>query len=173
MKQAKKFKEYLKRLKEICIEEREFNSEDIKFEFKGIYRKDKIMSSINLDDLILKFIQVIPLQIAKIQNYYFKAMSEGKEIKRKELYEKYSKDVNDMDIQISIEDYANFINFGMKNAIFNYYDLPVVVLAFMGAQSIGKSTFSNELVESFFNVSGMRCTEGIWMSVSLLKEVKV
>ena len=172
LKQTKKFEDYFKKLKEICIEERQFNSDDLKFEFKGIFRKDKIISDINLDDLIIKFIQVIPLQIAKIQNYYFKAMSEGKEIKRKELYEKYYKDVNDMNVQISIEDYANFINFGMKNAIFNYYDLPVVVLAFMGAQSIGKSTLSNELVESFFNVSGMRCTEGIWMAVSLFKGSK-
>ena len=45
------------------------------------------------------------------------------------------------------------------------------LLAFMGAQSIGKSTLSNELVESFFNVSGMRCTEGIWMAVSLFKGI--
>ena len=57
----------------------------------------------------------------------------------------------------------------MKNAIFNYYDLPVIVLVFMGSQSIGKSTLSNELVQTFFNVSGMRCTEGIWMAVSLFK----
>ena len=37
----------------------------------------------------------------------------------------------------------------------------------MGVQSIGKSTLSNELVQTFFNVSGMRCTEGIWMGISL------
>ena len=172
LKQTKIFSDYLKKLKEISIEERQFNSEDIKFEFKGLFIKDRITTTINLDNLLIKFIQVIPLQIAKIKNYYFKAMSEGKEIKKEELYEKYSKDINDINVQISIDDYANFINFGMKNAIFNYYDLPVVVLAFMGAQSIGKSTLSNELVESFFNVSGMRCTEGIWMAVSLLKGKK-
>ena len=169
LKQTIKFKNYLKELKEMFILERQLNSDDIKYEFDGIFKKNKIITSISLDDLIIKFIEVIPLQIAKIKNYYFKAMSNGKDIKKEELYEKYSKYSGDMNIQISIEDYANFIDFGMKNAIFNFYDLPVVVLSFMGAQSIGKSTLSNELVESFFNVSGMRCTEGIWMAVCLLK----
>ena len=42
----------------------------------------------------------------------------------------------------------------------------------MGVQSIGKSTLSNEISLSFFNVSGMRCTEGIWMAVSLFKGIK-
>ena len=55
----------------------------------------------------------------------------------------------------------------MKNSILNFYYLPVVVLVFMGAQSTGKSTLANLLVPSFFNVSGLRCTEGIWMSVSV------
>ena len=168
-KQTKNYKNYLKELKEFCINQRQLNPDDIKYEFKGIFKKDKVITSISLDDIIIKFIQVIPLQIAKIKNYYFKAMSNGKDIKKEELYEKFSKNINDENVKISIEDYAKFINFGMKNSIFNYYDLPVVVLAFMGAQSIGKSTLSNELVESFFNVSGMRCTEGIWMAISLFK----
>ena len=171
LKKTKKFKNYIMELKELCIKERQFNSTDIDYEFQGIFRRDKIKNYINLDELIIKFIQVIPLQIAKIKNHYFKAMSNGKDIKTDDLYEKYSENNNNNNVRISINEYANFINFGMKNSIFNFYDLPVVVLAFMGAQSIGKSTLSNELVESFFNVSGMRCTEGIWMAVSLFKGI--
>ena len=169
LKKTKKFKNYFNELKRICVQERQYNFDDIKYEFQGIYKREKIKNYINLDDLIIRFIEVIPLQIAKIRNYYFKAMSNGKEIKLNELYEKLSKNKNDNNIQISIQEYSDFINFSMKNSIFNFYDLPVVVLAFMGVQSIGKSTLSNELVESFFNVSGMRCTEGIWMAISLFK----
>jgi hypothetical protein len=99
-------------------------------------------------------------------------MSNGKEIKIDELFEEYSHSKDDIDVKIKTDYYSNNINFGMKNSIFNFYDLPVVVLAFMGAQSIGKSTLSNELLESFFNVSGMRCTEGIWMSVSMFNGVQ-
>ena len=104
--------------------------------------------------------------MAKIKNYYFKAMSNGKDIKAIDLYNKYLKN------EISIKEKADYINFGIKNSIFNYYDLPVIVLVFMGVQSIGKSTLSNEISLSFFNVSGMRCTEGIWMAVSVFKGLK-
>ena len=52
----------------------------------------------------------------------------------------------------------------------NYQLLLFVVF---GAQSVGKSTFLNELTGSLFDVSGMRCTEGIWMSIKLfLNEIK-
>ena len=171
LKQTEKFKLYLTELKDLCIKERQFNASDIDYEFQGIFRRDKIKTYLNFDLLIQSFITVIPLQIAKIKNHYFKTMSNGKDIKVDELFEEYSKNKDDIDIKLKSDEIAKNINFGMINSIFNFYDLPVVVLAFMGAQSIGKSTLSNELVESFFNVSGMRCTEGIWMAVSLFNGI--
>ena len=169
----------MEELKSVCKNERNLDfNEDLKYEFKGIYRLSKIekTNDVNLDDLIIRFIEVIPLQIAKIKNYFFKAMSNGKEIKKEELHmkclqNKKNKDNNieNDEVRITINDLAEFINFGMIYPILKYYDLPVIVSAFMGSQSIGKSTLSNELVESFFNVSGMRCTEGIWMAISLFK----
>ena len=172
LKLTEKFKNYLTELKDLCIKERQFNASDIDYEFQGLFRRDKIITNLNFDLLIQNFIKVIPLQIAKIKNHYFKTMSNGKDIKIDELFEMYSKNKEDIDIKLKTDEIAKNINFGMLNSIFNFYDLPVVVLAFMGAQSIGKSTLSNELVESFFNVSGMRCTEGIWMAVSLFKGIK-
>ena len=173
------FGNYLQDLKNMCKNERnhDFN-DDINYIFKGIYKQSLIEKSndINLDDLIIRFIEVIPLQIAKIKNYFFKAMSNGKEIKKDELYmkcleNKKNKDNNieNDEIRITINELAEFINFGMIYPILKYYDLPVVVSSFMSSQSIGKSKLSNELFESFFNVSGMRCTEGIWMAISLFK----
>ena len=92
-------------------------------------------------------------------------MSNGKNINQQDLNKKFSNE------GVLIKNLANYINFGIKNSIFNYYDLPVVVLVFMGVKSIGKSTLSNEIALSFFNVSGMRCTEGIWMAISLFNGV--
>ena len=55
----------------------------------------------------------------------------------------------------------------MKESIFEFFELSVIVICCFGTQSIGKSTFLNELTGSMFNVSGMRCTEGIWMAVKV------
>ena len=65
------------------------------------------------------------------------------------------------------------INFCLKETILNYFELPVVVICCFGTQSAGKSTFLNEFTGSFFDVSGMRCTEGIWMNIKLFyNEIK-
>ena len=159
------YKEYFNELKRKCIVERGLDYDDLNYEFKGRYKFKKIINKIGLGSLLIKFIEAIPIQIAKIKNFYFKAMSNGKDIIVKDLYEKYLKR------DISIQEKADYIDFGIKNSIFNYYDLPVIVLCYMGVQSIGKSTLSNEISVSLFNVSGMRCTEGIWMAVSLFNPI--
>ena len=165
LKKINNFKEYFEKLKNKCKKERGLEEEsDLNYIFQGIFKNKKIKKKIGLGFLIIKFIEIIPIQIAKIKNS-FQAMSNGKEITQ-DLYEKY------LNKKITITEKADFINFGLKNSIFNFYDLPVIVLVFMGVQSIGKSTLSNEIALSFFNVSGMRCTEGIWMSVSLFKGIE-
>ena len=176
------FEDYFNELKNKCINERGLFNEDLNYNFKGIYNMKDIKDKIGLGSLIIKFIEVIPIQIAKIKNRFFKAMSNGKDINQQDLFEKYSKlndrELNEQDkiddflkVNLTIKDMANYINFGIKNSIFNFYDLPVVVLVYMGVQSIGKSTLSNEIALSFFNVSGMRCTEGIWMAISLYRGI--
>ena len=169
LKEIENYKDYFNELKSLCINERGLNYDDLNYQIKSIYNSKIIKNTINFGDLIIKFIEVVPLQIAKIKNYFFKAMSNGQDINTQDLYETFSKNTKDKKAQFSIQEYANYINFSMKNSILNYFDLPVIVLAFMGSQSIGKSTLSNELVQSFFNVSGMRCTEGIWMAIALFK----
>jgi len=84
-------------------------------------------------------------------------MSNGEKIE-----EKLNKDK-----KISTTDYSKMIDFCIKESIFDFFKIPVVVICCFGTQSIGKSKFLNELTGSLFDVSGMRCTEGIWMSVKL------
>ena len=173
LKEIDNYKDYFNELKSLCISERGLNYDDLNYQIKSLYNSKIIKNTINFGDLMIKFIEVVPLQIAKIKNFFFKAMSNGQDINTQDLYETFSKNTKDKKAQFSIQEYANYINFSMKNSILNYYDLPVIVLAFMGSQSIGKSTLSNELVQSFFNVSGMRCTEGIWMAVALFKGIEI
>ena len=97
----------------------------------------------------------------------FKIMSDGENIDKKLNYETRKREELKQDTKINIIEYSNMINFCIKDSIFNYYEIPVIVICCFGTQSIGKSTFLNELTGSLFNVSGMRCTEGIWMSIKL------
>ena len=168
------YKEYFDKLKEYIIQEKRLHENDLNYEFRGDFHINEIKNLIKLGDLIIKFIEVVPIQIAKIKNYFFKALSNGEDIDIEKMFEEQKhlikqKLEDENNIILSANDHAKYINFGMKNSILNFYDLPVVVLVFMGTQSIGKSTLSNLLVPSFFNVSGLRCTEGIWMSVSIYK----
>jgi len=66
---------------------------------------------------------------------------------------------------INIIDYLKMINFCIKDSIFNHFEKQIILICCFGTQSIGKSTFLNELTGSLFNVNG--CTEGIWMSIKL------
>ena len=148
------------RKKKISFEDIDFYYED---EYKNIFEiKD---SSIGY--LLIKLLEITPIQIAKIIGNEFKIMSDGDIIDKKIFEETKNREKNDENIDINIEDYSKMINFCLKDSILEYFELPVIVICCFGTQSIGKSTFLNELTGSLFNVSGMRCTEGIWMSLKL------
>ena len=128
---------------------------------------DKYQNFIGLNNssigyLLIKILEITPIQIAKIMENQFKIISNGENIELKVI-----KEMNKKKDDISIEEYSGLIQFSMKESIFNYFKLPVVVICCFGVQSIGKSTFLNELTGSLFDVSGGRCTEGIWMNVKL------
>ena len=97
----------------------------------------------------------------------FKVMSNGENIEKRLNIETKKRINQHKNKKFNIDDYSKMINFCIKDSIFNYFEIPVIVICCFGTQSIGKSTFLNELTGSLFNVSGMRCTEGIWMSIKL------
>ena len=160
-------KNYIKELKLLCQNKKKISFEDIDFSCIDEYQNNFDEKDTSLCNFLIKFIEIIPTQIAKIMGYEFKVMSNGENIdkilnieieKRKNLKQK---------IQFNITDYSKMINFCFKESILNYFELPVIVICCFGTQSIGKSTFLNELTGSLFDVSGMRCTEGIWMTIKL------
>ena len=111
----------------------------------------------SLGDIILKILENTPIQIAKIINNEFEIMSDWKQLNA------LIKRAPEMD------EIKEMIKLGMKENILYEFDFPIIVICCFGTQSIGKSTFLNELTGSMFNISGMRCTEGIWFSLKTFK----
>ncbi|KIM24943.1 hypothetical protein M408DRAFT_224544 [Serendipita vermifera MAFF 305830] len=60
------------------------------------------------------------------------------------------------------------LSFGWYESIFSSYlaNRPVKVVTSMGEQSVGKSFALNHFVDTSFAGSAMRCTEGVWLSVT-------
>ena len=131
------------------------------------YKKNNKIKDTNLSEILIKFLELIPIQIAKIMSREFNIMSNGENFKKVLLKELKRREDLKKEVKINLDEYPNLINFSMKESILNYFELPVVVICCFGTQSIGKSTLLNELTGSLFDVSGMRCTEGIWMTVKL------
>ncbi|KAF8341346.1 uncharacterized protein EI90DRAFT_1724498 [Cantharellus anzutake] len=63
---------------------------------------------------------------------------------------------------------ADSISIGWYESIFKTYmaSKPVKVVSSMGEQSVGKSYALNHFVDTSFAGSAMRCTEGVWLSVT-------
>ena len=160
-KNTKKIKifPYIKQLKKIIEDNKRKKFADVKF---VLIKKEKDYRTMfntkdsSISEILIKILEVTPIQIAKIVGDEFEIMSNWDFLKNK-LTKKES----------DVDEYINNTKFGMKDSIFEFFKLPVVVICCFGTQSIGKSTFLNELTGSIFNVSGMRCTEGIWMNVKI------
>ncbi|KAG8836422.1 hypothetical protein FRC18_011419 [Serendipita sp. 400] len=63
---------------------------------------------------------------------------------------------------------SDSLSFGWYESIFSSYSAkkPVRVVTSMGEQSVGKSFALNHFVDTSFAGSAMRCTEGVWLSVT-------
>ena len=160
-------KNYLNELKSICENKKKISFSDINLNFIDDFRQNFEIKNSSIGYLLIKILEITPIQIAKIMRNEFKVLSDGENVEKKIYFESEKRSYLKKDIKINIIDYSKMINFCIKDSIFNYFELPVIVICCFGTQSIGKSTFLDELTGSLFNVSGMRCTEGIWMTIKL------
>ena len=163
------FKTYINELKKICQEKKKISFDDIDFNFIDEYKRNYNIKDSSIGSLLIRFLEIIPIQIAKIIGREFKVMSNGENIDKIIYNETQTQKIKTMkkDIKFNISQYSKMIKFSIKESIFEFFELPVIVVCCFGTQSIGKSTFLNELTGSLFDVSGMRCTEGIWMAIKL------
>ncbi|KDQ16742.1 hypothetical protein BOTBODRAFT_106461 [Botryobasidium botryosum FD-172 SS1] len=67
------------------------------------------------------------------------------------------------------------LSFGWYESIFRSYmaTTPVKVVTSMGEQSVGKSYALNHLVDTSFAGSAMRCTEGVWLSLTPTRDALI
>ena len=158
---------YLEELKKLCENKKKISFGDINLSFFDEDNNNFERNEKTLGNLLINFLEVTPIQIAKIMENGFKILSNGEKIEKKIINETTRRKIKNKSTNINITEYSKMINFCIKDSIFNFFELPVIVICCFGTQSVGKSTFLNELTGSLFNVSGMRCTEGIWMSIKL------
>ena len=158
---------YINELKKLCESKKNcYFADTIDFRINN-YNNNSNVKDISLGKLLIKFLEIVPIQIAKIMGYEFKIMSNGEKIDNLLLREQERRRNLGLEKKLKVSEYSKLIHFSLKESIFNYFKLPVVVICCFGTQSIGKSTFLNELTGALFDVSGMRCTEGIWMTIKL------
>ena len=140
--------DYIKELIKQCEKDKEIYFHDIDFSLVSENNKFTEKNS-SFGELIIKILEITPIQIAKIIENKFIVMSNWVNIE------------NNLSIEqdYNPRTYAKMINFCIKDSIFEFFEYPVIVICCFGTQSVGKSTFLNELTGSLFNVSGMRCTE--------------
>ena len=158
---------YIEELKKCFEKKKKTSFHDINFSFKENYLLFFYKKTTSLGYLMVSLLEVTPIQIAKIMEHEFKILSNGENIEKKLYIESQKRIELHKEAKFNIKNYSKAINFCMKDSIFNFFELPVVVICCFGTQSIGKSTFLNELTGSLFDVSGKRCTEGIWMSIKI------
>ena len=158
---------YVDMLKMFCESKKKTSFHDMNFCFCQNYSKFFKSFNSSLGSLMIDTLEVTPIQIAKIMEHEFKIMSNGENIEKKLYIESRRSSEFNRQAKFDIQNYSKRINFSMKDSIFNFFEIPVIVICCFGTQSIGKSTFLNELTGSLFDVSGKRCTEGIWMSIKL------
>ena len=163
---------YINRLKKNIHGYKKDLFDNIDFNFIDDYKKNYNIKDSSLGSLLIKFLEIIPIQIAKIIGGEFRVMSNGENIDKIINIETQKRENMHKDTKFNISQYSEMINFSIKESIFEFFELPVIVICCFGTQSIGKSTFLNELTGSLFDVSGMRCTEGIWMAIKLFMHPK-
>ena len=76
-----------------------------------------------------------------------------------------------LDWHSSPYDLMNSISFGAYDQILESWKGPILVLSSMGRQSSGKSYMLNHIAGTVFDVSGGRCTDGVWLTCRIHDDV--
>ncbi|KAJ3219148.1 hypothetical protein HDU67_002481 [Dinochytrium kinnereticum] len=110
---------------------------------------------VSIGKWMTEFLCLLPLQIATTRSGQLVPLKDGV----------ISNEFHGFDV----DGVTRKITFGWLESILTYYGrrrIPVKVLSVMGLQSTGKSYMINHIVGTHFDGNAMRCTEGVWMSIS-------
>ncbi|KAH9289246.1 hypothetical protein KI387_033363, partial [Taxus chinensis] len=161
---------YLQTLLQKLRKGKEKDFSNIKIAFQAEFLKKCEIKSTCLDSVpagdetkmkmgkwVRKLICLVPLQIARAENNGMVALKDGLQIPH---------DINYVD-SLSL---ANSVRFGFYDTVLNSWKGKIKVISSMGKQSSGKSYLLNHLSGSLFDVSGGRCTDGVWMSIATTED---
>eukprot|EP00741_Cyanophora_paradoxa_P015292 tig00000194_g14761.t1 len=104
-----------------------------------------------LGDWIRDAICLVPIQIARAEGNSFKPLCDGLQT---------AVDFARQDV-LAV---AASIRFGLYEPVLESCSMPIRVVSSMGKQSTGKSYLLNHLTGSLFDISGGRCTDGVWLT---------
>ena len=132
-------------------------------DFNGIFNKSNINSNNaknnSASKLIFSLIIQFPIQIARGEKQSLQVMYNG------ENDQSMYKECN------TATKLCNKISFGCYDAVINEWKGAIRVVSSMGKQSTGKSYLLNHLFGTKFDISGMRCTDGSWLSLRIIDNI--
>ena len=130
--------------------------------------KESKMKPISIVDLFIMIISRIPIHIASIQDYTLVPLNNGKYD-----FESFYSILNQKNQSRSLVfEISESIKFGHFEDFLNSWEKDLNVISIVGKQSSGKSYILNRMYGTRFNVAGTRCTDGIWMTLSFMKDEK-
>ncbi|KAH9289231.1 hypothetical protein KI387_033348 [Taxus chinensis] len=150
--------------KQSSAKDKDFSNIRVSFQAESIEKwaaKFRFMVSVAVDYnvkikmgmWVRKLVCLVPIQVARAENNGMVALKDGLQIPSSISYSD----------NISL---ANLIQFGLYDAVLNNWRGKIKVISSMGKQSSGKSYLLNHLSGSLLDVSGGRCTDGVWMTVA-------
>lgn len=104
-------KNYIKELKKICQNKKKISFDDIDFIFEEEFEKNINIKDSSIGNILIKCLEITPIQIAKIMNNDFKIMSDGENIDKKLDEETKSREKNNENIDFNIEDFSKMTIF--------------------------------------------------------------
>ncbi|ETO23547.1 hypothetical protein RFI_13633, partial [Reticulomyxa filosa] len=110
-------------------------------------------------DFIRQVIMQFPMQIARASGGEFVLLHNGE---------------NDQSRYAHCTTNSNFvecIRFGGYDALINSWSGKIRVISSMGKQSTGKSYMLNHLLGCKFDISGARCTDGVWITARIIEDI--
>eukprot|EP00727_Mastigamoeba_balamuthi_P006971 m51a1_g2895 hypothetical protein (1596) ;mRNA; r:439894-455092 len=157
-------------------------------EYRGISKSEHLLTTAGrstegslmaLGDLLVKVICLTPIQVARVEFSTFRPLRDGLALHSPSAHDEVEAVVPvaaaaaapgtpETSEGLTAEELGESLTFGMYDAVLASHDLPVTVICCMGCQSSGKSSLLNQLGGTLFDVSGGRCTDGVWMSIKVL-----
>ncbi|KAL0206555.1 hypothetical protein P9112_001862 [Eukaryota sp. TZLM1-RC] len=139
-----------------------FLPDSFSFSSTSNYHEHHVDRSVDLSQFILRWIEVVPIQVARIDAGTLLPLFDG--VSSSDWLQ------TEQGNGLTAQEIAKSIRFGTLELIFNAFPfLAVNVVVAAGSQSSGKSSFLNHMFNHFFDVAGSRTTQGVWFGVRVFE----